>query len=178
MFVGFTGIVLTFKLVPLACVHSLSGTHSRNTCLVAAICKCTKIPLLILSAHTIWIRSTISRTSEDILDHNSLDAPSQEWHEAAYILYIKENHVKTQAAIDTILPHTNELFSFLLEKVSSELKTKLSDEAMEFVEQTHSHVLPMFSNLSTRYLQRKFFREQFSLVVSLIPCEHVFKGYY
>ena len=45
--------------------------------------------------------------------HNSLDAPSQEWHEAAYILYIKENHVITQAAIDTILPHTNQLFSFV-----------------------------------------------------------------
>ena len=49
----------------------------------------------------------------------------------------------------------------------SELKTKLSDEAMEFVEQAHSHVLPMFSNLSSCYLQRRFFREQFSLVVSL-----------
>ena len=108
-----------------------------------------------------------SSTLEGMVDHNSLDTPSQEWHEAAYILYIKENHVITQAAIDTILPHTNQLFSSLLERVSSELKTKLSDEAMEFVEQAHSHVLPMFSNLSTCYLQRKFFRERFSLVVSL-----------
>ena len=67
----------------------------------------------------------------------------------------------TQAAIDTILP---QLFLSLLERVSNELKTKLSDEAMEFVEQAHSHVLPMFSILSMCYLQRKLFREEFSLV--------------
>ena len=35
---------------------------------------------------------------------NSLSTPSQEWQEAAFILYIKEKHVITQAAIDTILP--------------------------------------------------------------------------
>ena len=105
-----------------------------------------------------------SSTLEGMVDNNSLDIPSQEWHEAAYILYIKKNHVITQAAIDTILPHTNQLFLSFPERVSSELKTKLS---MEFVEQAHSHVLPMFSNLSTCYLQRKFFREQFSLLVSL-----------
>ena len=43
-----------------------------------------------------------SSTLEGMFDHNSLDTPSQEWHEAPYILYIKENHVITQTAIDTI----------------------------------------------------------------------------
>ena len=42
----------------------------------------------------------------------------------------------------------------------------MSNEAMEFVEQANRNVLPLFSNLPTSYLQRKFFREQFSLVVS------------
>ncbi len=72
----------------------------------------------------------------------------------------------TQTAIDTILPHTNQLFLSLFESVSRELRTKLSDEAMGFVEQAHSNVLPLFSNLSTSYLQRKFFRKWFSLIVS------------
>ena len=66
---------------------------------------------------------------EELLCSNSLATPSQQWHEAAYLLYIKEKHVITQAAIDTILPHTNQLFSSLLGSVSRELKTKLPKEA-------------------------------------------------
>ena len=97
---------------------------------------------------------------------NSLSTPSQEWQEAAFILYIKEKHVITQAAIDTILPHANQLFSSLMARISKELRTKLPREAMEVVEQAHSNVLPLFSNLSTRYRQLKYFREHFPLVVS------------
>ena len=108
-----------------------------------------------------------SNSIEDgLLDCNSLATPSQDWHEAAYILYIKENHVITQNAINTILPHTNQLFSSLLDSVSRQLRANLSEEAMKFVEQAHSNVLPLFSSLSTPHLQRKFFRENFTFVVS------------
>lgn len=107
--------------------------------------------------------SASNSTEDDLLDCNSLATPSQNWHEAAYILYIKENHVITQSAINTILPHTNQLFSSLLDSVSRQLITNLSEEAMKFVEQAHSNVLPLFSSLST---QRKFFRESFTFVVS------------
>ena len=72
--------------------------------------------------------SVSSSLGEGSLDCNSFATPSQEWHEAAYILYIKENHIITQTAIDTILPHTNQLFSSLLESISRELKMKLPKE--------------------------------------------------
>ena len=117
---------------------------------------------------TLDLSPTVDSFGEDTLDDNSVVIPSQEWLEAAYILYIKENHVVTQSAIDTILPHTNQLFESLLEKVSRELKTKLSDEAMDFVQQAHRNVLPLFSSLSTSYLQRKFFKDHFPLVVSFL----------
>ena len=160
MFVRFTGIIQNFRVYCASCLRSFSKWNTFKKHLSRGCSLQVPEDSSADSERTHDLDPTTSlddfsafSSSEDVLDHNSLDTPSQEWHEAAYILYIKENHVMTQAAIDTILPHTNQLFLSLLESVSRELRTKLSDEAMGFVEQAHSNVLPLFSNLSTTYQQ-------------------------
>ena len=89
----------------------------------------------------------------------------QQWHAARFILSIKEKHVLSQAATDTILFSTTELLSSLLDETLASLRQNLPEEWMQLVQQQLSERRTLFSGLSTPYLQQKYFKEEFHLVV-------------
>lgn len=97
---------------------------------------------------------------------NEVQAVSQKWHEAAFILTIKEKYAVSQTAIDHTLFSVNELISSVLKVVLGQLKGKLSVESMEIITQVLKDAFPLFSGLSTAYLQQKFFKETFNVIVS------------
>ena len=128
---------------------------------------------------------------DDEMPNNGLEGldpvpqcPSTKWQAAAFILSIKEKHMLSQAAIDTVLSSTTSLVGTLLqgvltglrdlpEEVKTVLDEKMSEGAFE---------MQPFEGLGTAYLQKKYFRESFHLVVSLMKraivfnehCLHVF----
>ena len=94
------------------------------------------------------------------------EAGSLKWHEAAFILTIKEKYAVSQVAIDHTLCAVNELVSAVIKIVSAKLKRELPTQSMDLVTQVISDTFPLFSDLSTAYLQMKFFRDTFNVVVS------------
>ena len=90
---------------------------------------------------------------------------SQQWHEARFILSIKEEHVLSQVAVDQVRSSTMTLVSSLLDNITSDLRSKDPGEVVRLVEQRVHEAKTMFSGLSTSYQQRKYFSENFNLVV-------------
>ena len=93
------------------------------------------------------------------------DRLSQQWHEARFILSIKERHGLSQAAVDQVLSSTTELVSALLDGICSALKQELPEEWMQLVEKRICETRTLFSDLSSPYFQEKYFKEKFHLVV-------------
>ena len=97
--------------------------------------------------------------------------PSSKWRAATFILGIKEKHLLSQAAVDTLLSSTTSLVNGLLQDVLTGLREELPEGGKEVLDQKireGSFDLQPFSGLETAYLQNKYFRECFELVVSII----------
>lgn len=104
------------------------------------------------------------RESDDD-DHDSGEIISQQWHEARFILSIKERHVLSQAAVDQILSSTTTLVSSLLDNITFGLGS-INQEVVTLVEERVDQAKTMFLGLSTEYMQQKYFSKNFQLVVS------------
>ena len=102
---------------------------------------------------------------EDVDQRADCQLISQQWHEARFILSIKEKYVLSQAAVDAVLFSTAELFSALLDDTLASLRQDLPEEWMQLVQQRLTERRTLFSGLSTSYLQQKYFKEEFQLVV-------------
>lgn len=100
--------------------------------------------------------------------HPALRRPSTKWRAASFILGIKEKHLLTQAAIDTVLTSTTSLVDGLLQDFVAELRENLSEEAKAVLDEKVQGCLQPFSGLETAYLQKKYFRESFNLLVSIL----------
>lgn len=69
----------------------------------------------------------VSTCDAEESDDNDLSvgnqAISQRWHEARFILSIKEQYVTSQAAVDQVLASTTTLVSSILETITDDLKS-------------------------------------------------------
>ena len=89
----------------------------------------------------------------------------QQWHEARFILSIKEQHVISQAAVDHIMSSTTTLVSTLLDNITANVYSTDPQELLKIIDQRICDAKAMFSGLSTSYQQQKYFVENFHLVV-------------
>ena len=87
---------------------------------------------------------------------------TQQWHEARFILSIKEQHVISQAAVDQVLTSTTTLMSTLLDKITADLESEDPEKALQRVCEAKDS---LFSGLTTAYNQQKYFAQYFHLVV-------------
>jgi len=80
----------------------------------------------------------------------------------------KQLSIKEQA-IDAVLSLTNSLVDTLLQNVLTGLREdpRLPEEAKAVVEEKMQEGVQLFRGLETAYLQKKYFRESFKLVVSV-----------
>ena len=90
---------------------------------------------------------------------------SQQWHEARFILGIKEQHVISQAAVDHIVSSTTTLVSTLLDSITASVHSTDPHELLKVIEERVCDAKAMFSGLSTSYQQQKYFVDNFHLVV-------------
>ena len=114
-------------------------------------------------------------TSEDELDfsmeHESLTTAfnvEDDWHEAVYILNIKEKYLLSQVAVDQILSCTKQLVSDILAGVVNKIRSsEVSSSIMNVIENEVFRInCSLFKRVSTASLQKNYFKEYFNLVVS------------
>ncbi len=103
----------------------------------------------------------------NIVNSSTSTPVSEKWHEATFILSIKEKHILSQVAVDYVLSTTNifvsEIFSRLLEDVCDDMPTNV----MQILKNKVRHISDnLFKGLNTAFLQKKYFREHFGLIVS------------
>ena len=61
---------------------------------------------------------------------------SQQWHEARFILGIKEQHVVSQAAVDHIISSTTTLVSTLLDGITAGVHSTDPQELLKVIEES------------------------------------------
>lgn len=98
-------------------------------------------------------------------DHTISHTLTSQWHQARFILSIKEKHNISQAAVDQVLTSTRTLLSTILDNITADLKTKRPEDVLGILEHRVCEASELFSELSTSYQQQKFFTENFRLVV-------------
>lgn len=112
---------------------------------------------------------TIEETSETGQQHLDvhLNDASRQWHEAAYVLSIKEKHVLPQVAVDRVLSSTRDLVSEVLTGIMNDIRGSIPANSMSLIEEkVDSTKDTLFEAVSTAFLQNKYFKEHFNLVVS------------
>ena len=98
----------------------------------------------------------------------------QRWHEAAFILKVKEQYVVSQAVIDHLLPATKELVSNILSGVLSKIQDQIPIDSLKLLEDEIKHAnTTLFHGLESAFLQKTFFRDEFNLVVSYNTVRHI-----
>lgn len=106
------------------------------------------------------------------ISEQSDELTQEDWHEAAYILNIKEKYIISQVAIDQILSCTKILVFDILSGIMDDIQGNLPSNAIQLLQNKVEHInSSLFQRLSSAALQRKYFRQYFNLVVSdMIPC--------
>ena len=91
-----------------------------------------------------------------------------DWHEAVYILNIKEKYLLSQVAVDQVLSCTKQLVSDILAGVVNNIRgSDVSSSIMNVIENEIFHInSSLFKRVSTASLQKNYFKEYFNLVVS------------
>lgn len=110
-------------------------------------------------------------------NEQQLDPVGDTWHAAVFILSIKEQHMLTQAAVDRVISSTSTLISRLNRGIVQDLEQAYSgvvpDSIMSEITSRVQCTESIFSGISTAYEQKKFFKETFNVVVSVIIIMHV-----
>lgn len=113
-------------------------------------------------------------------DENDIDAVNEidngyepdivcqkDWHEALYILHIKEKYILSQSAVDHILLSTKTLVSDILNEILDDIQYTIPTNIMHLLQKKVAHInSTLFEHLSTAPMQKKYFKQYFDLVVS------------
>ena len=127
------------------------------------------------ASHALLQDEMIPMENEDTMElgdagssHNtSSPALSRDWHEAAFILKIKEQYVLSQVAVDQVLSSTKILMSEVLSEMLDSVRDRVPTDTMQLLEEKVTGTnQSLFSGLSTAYLQQKYFKQHFKLIVS------------
>lgn len=103
----------------------------------------------------------------DTYESNCSPSVNRQWHEAAYILSIKEKHILPQVAIDQILSTTSILFSELLSDLVRDVRGSMSTDSLQLLEkEVKVKSANLFEGISTAFKQHDYFKKHFGLVVS------------
>ena len=94
----------------------------------------------------------------------------RQWHEARYILRLKEQCSLTQTAIDHVVSSTTTLMNTVLDSIIAGVSRDNPQQAIAKVEERISGAKTVFTGLTTAYQQRKYFVETFKLIVSQLFC--------
>ena len=95
-------------------------------------------------------------------------------HAALLLLTLKEKHRLTQTSINFAVQQVQSLVEHTLEDVKASVEEKLQQHSTEFgdylpdISDCFMNIDP-FSGLESEYRQTKFYKENFDLIVSLIP---------
>lgn len=90
------------------------------------------------------------------------------WHEAEFILKMKEQYSLSQVAVDQVVASTKVLMKDVLSSVLDSLKEHVAAETHSLIsERMNTASTSLFSGLCSAYLQNKYFRECFKLAVSV-----------
>lgn len=92
---------------------------------------------------------------------------------ALFLLKLKEHHRISQVALDFVVEGSRSLLSQTLNRVREAVKAKLAEAGIDLdsvsgFEDTFEDVIDPFDSINTCYLQEKYFREKFGLIVSSI----------
>ena len=105
----------------------------------------------------------------DSMDHGNaveLNIPTftnQQKSAALFILTLKERYCITQVALDFAIGQVKEMVGYIMDDVKLNLQQQLTNECLD-IEQIFDHS-KIFDGLNTEYLQQKFYRQHFGLVV-------------
>ena len=107
-----------------------------------------------------------SMESESITTANSCNI-KEDWHEAVYVLNIKERYLLSQVAVDQVLSCTKQFVSDILAGVVDKIRGSDDSSCMNVIENEISRInCSLFKRVSTASLQRNYFKKYFNLVVS------------
>ena len=94
-------------------------------------------------------------------------AVEEDWHEALYLLNIKEQHILSQVAVDHVLACTRTLVSDVLSGILEDVRASEPGTTVQVLENKIDSISgALFKRLSSAALQRKYFKEHFNIVVS------------
>ena len=105
----------------------------------------------------------------DSMDHGNaveLNIPTftnQQKSAALFILTLKERYCITQVALDFAIGQVKEMVGYIMDDVKLNLQQQLANECLD-IEQIFDYS-KIFDGLNTEYLQQKFYRQHFGLVV-------------
>ena len=151
--------------------YSQSSIHDLNDC-----SNCTPMQNASRSAgHT---QSPISNPDEQSCSNAESDISHDNWanrHAALLLLALKEKHRLTQTSVNFAVQQVKRMVEYTLEDVKVSIDKKLQVYCNEMnirqpdISSCFTDVNP-FSGLESEYLQTKFYREKFDLVVFLYLC--------
>lgn len=105
----------------------------------------------------------------DLSNHDSSVSPSansQKWHEAVFVLSIKETHALSQAAVDDVLSNTTIFVSETLSKLVENVRDEIPADVAQLLEMKVNETSnDLFKGLTTSFLQKKYFHDHFDLIV-------------
>ena len=113
--------------------------------------------------------STIDDEEAEIEENESLPVcrQSQQWHEAAYIVSIKEKHTLAQVAVDEILSTTSLFVADILSGFMDDIRDSTPANTMRILGRKVENINnTLFRGVSTAHLQKQYFKKHFGLLVS------------
>ena len=91
-----------------------------------------------------------------------------QWHQVAYILSIKEKYGLSQVAVDHIVESTKGLVTEIMSRYLNRIARHVSTDTLNYLkDEATKNSNDLFKDLSTSYLQKKFFESNFDYIVCL-----------
>ena len=88
-----------------------------------------------------------------------------------FLLTVKERYQLTQSALDFITKQIQQMISFAVDDIDTTIRNYLAEQGLNKIpvlDQQLEALRNPFAHIQTEYLQNKYFRENFNLVVSLL----------
>ena len=97
------------------------------------------------------------------------DVIKQKRASALYLMKLKETRQLSQVALDDVVEGSRMIFTSTVQQLHSGVRSKLASLGIDETKlnDVFTSVVDPFVDLETRYKQEKFFKENFSLVVSV-----------
>lgn len=107
-------------------------------------------------------------SGESEVEENISVTARRQWHEATYILNLKEKHILAQVAVDKIISTTSSFVADILSGLMDDIRDCTPVDTMHILEKKVKDINDdLFKGISTAYLQNLYFKQHFNLVVSL-----------